>query len=68
MVGNGVTNWKYDGVPARVEQAYYFGIIDDAMYNKMQACDWAYFDVDPSSFSTDCVNMMNDFEALFKNI
>lgn len=47
MVGNGVTNWKYDGVPARVEQAYYFGIIDDTMYKNMQACDWAYFDVEP---------------------
>lgn len=28
IVGNGVTNWKYDGTPAYVEMAYWHGLID----------------------------------------
>jgi hypothetical protein len=29
MVGNGVTHWKYDADPAFIEQAYWFGLVDD---------------------------------------
>ena len=28
IVGNGVTNWKYDGTPAYVEMSYWHGLID----------------------------------------
>jgi carboxypeptidase C (cathepsin A) len=29
MVGNGVTNWKYDTQPALIEMAYWHGLYDD---------------------------------------
>lgn len=33
MVGNGVTHWKYDAEPAFIEQAYWYGLVDDALYH-----------------------------------
>jgi carboxypeptidase C (cathepsin A) len=36
MVGNGVTHWKYDADPAFVEQAYWFGLVDDDLYHQMK--------------------------------
>lgn len=43
MVGNGVTNWKYDADPAFVEQAYWFGLIDDVQYHQMKTCNYEYY-------------------------
>lgn len=37
MVGNGVTNWKYDTMPAYVEMAYWHGLYDLDMYNEIYA-------------------------------
>lgn len=42
-VGNGITNWKYDADPAFVEQAYWFGLVDDVMYHQMKTCDYTYY-------------------------
>lgn len=41
MVGNGVTNWKYDTYPAYIEMAYYHGLYDLAMYKNIYelGCD-----------------------------
>ncbi len=32
MVGNGVTNWKYDGTPAYVAMGYWHGLYDTDLY------------------------------------
>ena len=32
IVGNGVTDYKYDGKPAFVPMAFYHGLIDDELY------------------------------------
>jgi serine carboxypeptidase-like clade 1 len=37
MVGNGVTNWKYDTQQAFVEMAYWHGLYDIDMYNEIYA-------------------------------
>lgn len=43
MVGNGVTNWKYDTTPAYVEMAYWHGLYDDALYHNLKDnCDLTY--------------------------
>lgn len=45
MVGNGVTNWKYDCTPAYFHMAYYHGLVSDDMFNWVNAnCDLSYFD------------------------
>jgi hypothetical protein len=33
MVGNGVTNWKYDTFPAYIEMAYWHGLYSADMYD-----------------------------------
>lgn len=59
LVGNGVTNWKYDGTPAYFHLSRYFGLIDDETYFKAQKnCDWSYYDVDDSSISVECQGYM----------
>lgn len=49
LVGNGVTDWKYDGVPAYFEMSYWHGLIDDELYENMNSkCDLSYYNVDQS--------------------
>lgn len=33
MVGNGVTNWKYDGSPSAFEMSYWHSLIDKDLYD-----------------------------------
>jgi len=42
MVGNGVTNWTYDTIPASLEFSYQRGLIDTATYDKAKewGCDF----------------------------
>jgi hypothetical protein len=32
MVGNGVTNWKYDGSPSAFEMSYWHSLVDRELY------------------------------------
>jgi hypothetical protein len=68
MVGNGVTNWKYDGKPAAIEQGYWFGLVDDDLYFKMKKCDYAYFAIDPSPLSQECKDYVAQFDSYMTNI
>ena len=56
MVGNGVTNWKYDCTPAYLHMAYYHGLLDDVLKDKIAKanCDFAYFDFDNNTSSLEC--------------
>lgn len=36
MVGNPVTDHKVDGKPAQFEMAYWYGLIDDGLYNNVK--------------------------------
>ena len=66
LVGNGVTNWKYDGTPAYFHMAYYHGIIDDALYNAVNTnCDISYYDFDNGvNLSDECKAYMLLFTQL----
>lgn len=43
MVGNGVTNWKYDTTPATIQTAYAHAMYSDQLHDKLVAsgCDWS---------------------------
>jgi carboxypeptidase C (cathepsin A) len=35
MVGNGVTNWKYDGVPSFVEMGFWHGLYPTELHEEL---------------------------------
>lgn len=66
MVGNGVTNWKYDTQPAFIEMAYWHGLYDDDLYNKLSQCDFSYPDFNTPT--ADCQKLLDRFDSLTDNI
>lgn len=66
MVGNGVTNWKYDCTPAYFHMAYYHGLISDDLFNNVNAnCDLSYIDSpNPPPLSEQCTAWVNKFNDL----
>lgn len=66
MVGNGVTNWKYDCTPAYFHMSYYHGLISDELFNTVNAnCDLSYFDSpNPPALSDQCKALMEKFGDL----
>jgi len=67
-VGNGVTNWKFDCTPAFFHMAYYHGLIDDELFDAVNAkCDLSYYNAPDGSplkpvLSDECNNLMSRFE------
>lgn len=62
MIGNGVTNWKYDATPAFIEMAYWHGLMDMDMHEEMNSkCDFSYVDVDDSKLSDECNTLLQTF-------
>ncbi len=46
VIGNGFTNWRFDGFPAFFNMAYYHGLIDDELYDFGSArCNFSYIEV-----------------------
>jgi hypothetical protein len=43
MVGNGVTNWKYDTFPGLFEMAYWHSLVDGKHYERAKElnCDFS---------------------------
>jgi Serine carboxypeptidase len=68
LVGNGYTNYKYDGVPAFAPMAYYHGLIDDELYDYLGAhCNLSFYDWNASSLlSAGCKETMNTFVSYTK--
>ena len=64
MVGNGVTNWKYDTTPAFIEMAYWHGLYDDDLYAVMQKCDWSYYEFNLKPPTDECSKAMDRFNLL----
>lgn len=57
MVGNGVTNWKFDCTPAYFHMSYYHGLISDDLYNNVnQNCNLTYFDAPTPPVQSDQCN------------
>ena len=45
IIGNGITNWRYDGFPAYYEMAYHHGLIDDELFDfGREFCNFSYFE------------------------
>jgi hypothetical protein len=50
MIGNGVTNWKYDTTPATIEAAYHHAMYSQELYDTLQAsgCNWTVANFGPT--------------------
>lgn len=64
MVGNGVTDWKYDTTPAFVEMAYWHGLYDDDLYAVLSKCDLSYYQFNFDKLSDECKAGMDRFGEL----
>lgn len=66
MVGNGVTDWKYDCTPAFFHMSYYHGLISDELYNAVNAnCNLESADSpNPPPLSPLCQTLMAKFANL----
>lgn len=62
IVGNGVTNWKYDGTPAYVEMAYWHGLIDQTLHDNLATCNLTYYSWN-DNITTQCQSWMDDFDT-----
>jgi hypothetical protein len=64
MVGNGVTNWKYDTYPAYLEMGYWHSLYSTETYDAMLAnnCDYSglVFNQLPSDT---CMDLFNKFSV-----
>lgn len=69
MVGNGVTNWKYDTMPAYLEMGYWHSLYDTATYDAMQAepCDYSGLELGhyPSDY---CMTLFGKFNKDTTNV
>jgi len=68
MVGNGVTNWKYDTTPAFVKMGYWHGLYDDDLYNQIKDCDYSYYQFDKDKVTPDCKTALDRFNTLTASI
>ena len=55
-MGNGLTSYKHDGMPAFFKMSYMHGLIDDDIYSSIkEKCNLTYFDYfGPTSLSPEC--------------
>ncbi|CDW88011.1 serine carboxypeptidase-like protein [Stylonychia lemnae] len=64
MVGNGVTDWRYDTVPAFIEMSVWHGLIKRDLYDRLMQCDFSYFGVNPTfNLSAECNQAFEDFNT-----
>lgn len=65
MVGNGVTNWKYDTTNAYLKMGYWHSLYDTKTYEELQEnkCDFSgiEFDKMPSQKCLDLFDRFNNF-------
>jgi hypothetical protein len=67
MIGNGVTDWKYDAMPGEFEMSYWYGLISDDLYNQVKAtCDLEYFEFTTPSDA--CLTLLDEFDTLTTNV
>jgi len=57
MVGNGVTNWTYDTMPATVEVAYWRSLLDQNTHDKIkeEKCDYSTINFEPNNITDSCM-------------
>lgn len=63
MVGNGVTNWKYDTTPAYLKMGFWHSLYDYRMYKNMTDNNCDYSGVNFNEWpSKECTEMFNKFD------
>jgi len=69
MVGNGVTNWTYDTMPATLTMGYYHALMNDELWDKMQKdkCDYSLIEFNKFP-SADCMGYLDTFNNLTEKI
>lgn len=66
MVGNGVTNWNFDGSPSAFEMSYWHSLIDKDMYDLKHQYKCAFNElIDPPAGV--CNDTFNKFQELWDN-
>lgn len=67
MVGNGVTNWKYDGSPSAFEMSYWHSMIDKELYDNktMQNCS---FNELLNEKTAECNDTRDEFDKLWSDV
>lgn len=70
IVGNGVTNWKYDTVPAFVEMGFWHGLYDLNTYEAMKKnnCTYYFAGSGADNSSETCAQLMTTFNNLVGDI
>jgi len=64
MVGNGVTNWKYDGTPGAFEMAYWHSLIPKDLYDRAHSLGCSLQGV--GGWPTkECQDVEEEFDNLF---
>ncbi|CAI2368496.1 unnamed protein product [Moneuplotes crassus] len=63
LIGNGVTNWKFDGFTAYMEVAFTNGIITNEFHEKLQnsGCDFAEFGRENPGREQECDGLYQEF-------
>jgi serine carboxypeptidase-like clade II len=63
MVGNPITNYEFDGLPALIKAAFSRGLIDDTLYESIQAnCNYSYFNIfGRINYTTQCNQLLDKF-------
>ena len=69
MVGNGVTNWAYDTMPATIDMGYWRSILGQDLHDSINqlACNYSLIDfgINPSDECMDLLNQVeNDIEFI----
>jgi carboxypeptidase C (cathepsin A) len=69
MVGNGVTNWTYDTMPATLTMGYYHALYNDELHDKMEAdkCDYAWIEFNDNQTAA-CMGYLDEFNTLIEHV
>jgi serine carboxypeptidase-like clade 2 len=62
MVGNGVTNWTYDGNPAYAEFSYWHSFIDTNLRDMIKENNCTLYEIDDSGYTDICKDLTERFE------
>lgn len=66
MVGNGVTNWKYDGTPGAFEMAWWHSLLPREIYQKSHQLNCKLYEVPMGRpDSPECDEVAGAFDSLF---
>jgi len=68
MVGNGVTNWSFDCEAAYVEMAYWHGLYDTELYNKIHEHNCDFSGVSMSNLTARCAAYLIEFSQLVSDV